>query len=83
MSIKLKKVLLVLNYIVMLIIKQEVVIASAGIDHILLKVTLFYFVLFLFFGVDLSKVVERFIVNPSEGRVDIQYKQICTIKGIN
>lgn len=45
-------------------IKNEVVIASAGIDPNLLKLDEFKK---LFNGEDISKVVERFIVRPSEG----------------
>jgi hypothetical protein len=59
--------------------KNEVVIASAGIDPNLLTVTDFKN---LFNGQDVSKVVERFIVRPSEGRVDIDSKHKFTIKGI-
>jgi hypothetical protein len=59
--------------------KNKVVIASAGIDPNLLKVNEFKNLLN---GEDISKVVERFIVRPSEGRVDIDYKHKFTIKGI-
>lgn len=59
--------------------KNEVVIASAGIDPNLLKVNEFKNLLN---GKDISKVVERFIVRPSEGRVDIDFKHKFTIKGI-
>jgi hypothetical protein len=59
--------------------KNEVLKASAGIDPNLLTVNDFKN---LFNGQDLSKVVERFIPRPSEGRVDIDSKHKFTIKGI-
>jgi len=63
----------------MLIIKKEVVVASAGIEPNLLKVNDFKILLQ---GKDISKVVKRFLVRPSEGRVDIHYEHNFTIKGI-
>jgi hypothetical protein len=59
--------------------KKEAVIASAGIDPNLLKVIDFKNLLN---GEDISKVVKRFILRPSEGRVDIDYEHKFTIKGI-
>lgn len=60
-------------------IKNEVTIASAGIDPKLLTVNDFNN---LFNGEDISKEVERFIVKAAEGRVDIDYKHKFTIKGV-
>lgn len=60
-------------------VKNEAVIASAGIDPKLLKLDEFKK---LYNGEDISKVVERFLVRPSEGRVDIDYKHKFTIMGV-